>query len=292
MNDIDLQYKKLALEALYNASKKDRTGVGTHASLFPETRIDWCASFTDQNYQDQIPLITTKPVNVSAIGKELAWFIAGRTNIKDLDCKIWDAWAQPDGECGPIYGAQWRGNAQDPTDQLAETLALLKRDPYTRRAIVSAWSPSEISQMALPPCHTLFQFGVSKNVFGEDSLSLHLYQRSADIALGVPFNILSYWLLLKLCATYLDMPAHRLVITYGDLHVYTNHVDKLRKQLERPSASRHVHATISAATHDAFAALVKDKNDRDAFLTLRKELSELRTDFVCPHPAIKYEVAV
>lgn len=292
MNDIDLQYKQLALEALNATWKNDRTGVGTHSSTFPDSRIDWSASFTDQNSENLIPLITTKPVNISAIGKELAWFIAGRTNTKDLDCKIWDAWAQTDGECGPIYGAQWRGNAQDPTDQLAETLALLKRDRYTRRAIISAWSPSEISKMALPPCHTLFQFGVSKNVFGDDALSLHLYQRSADIALGVPFNILSYWLLLKLCANYLDMPAHRLVITYGDLHVYSNHAEKLRKQLERKSSTRNVYATISAAAHDAFAAIVKDKHDRDAFLALRKELSELRTDFVCPHPAIRYEVAV
>ncbi|UOF82265.1 thymidylate synthase [Caudoviricetes sp.] len=292
MRFIDTQYAHLVLDALGVSARSDRTGVGTHSSLFPSYRIDWNPSLASATPQDQIPLITTKPVNISAIGKELAWFIAGRTNTKDLDCKIWDAWAQPDGECGPIYGAQWRGNAQDPTDQLAETLALLKRDRYTRRAIISAWSPSEISKMALPPCHTLFQFGVSEDPDQQEALSLCLYQRSADLALGVPFNIVSYWLLLKLCATYLDMPAYRLVINYGDLHVYKNHAEKLRTQISRKLSLCNVHAPLSDAVHDAFAALIVDKNDHDAFLTLRKELSELRTDFVCPHPVIKYEVAV
>lgn len=198
----------------------DRTGVGTISVFAPASNFTWDSG-------DGIaPVITLKHLNVTAVAKELAWFIHGHTNIQTLGCGIWDAWARPDGECGPIYGAQWRGTHGGP-DQVRWALKLIEANPTTRQAVVNSWNPTDISSMVLPPCHTLYQFKVVRG-----RLDLQLYQRSADLGLGVPFNILSYYWLQHLCAAYLGRPPGVLTIVYGDLHIYNNHEEALSKLVD------------------------------------------------------------
>ena len=205
--------------------KHDRTGVGTKSIFGHQMRF---------NLNDGFPLLTTKKVFIRGIIHELLWFIAGDTNIKyllDNNVHIWDEWADENGDLGPVYGHQWRSwSAPDgrKIDQLKNVIETIKHNPDSRRMIVTAWNPGEVDEMALPPCHCLFQFYVA-NV----KLSLQLYQRSADIFLGVPFNIASYALLLQMMAQVTGLRAGDFVHTLGDAHIYLNHLDQVHLQLTR-----------------------------------------------------------
>ncbi len=227
-------YLKLVQKILdHGESKTDRTGTGTRSIFGEQLRFD---------LRDGFPLITTKKVLFDAIVHELVWFIKGATNINDgllPHTKIWNDWANENGELGPIYGYQWRqwphfkqdqnGQYQKQSiDQLKNAISLIKTNPDSRRIIVSAWNVSDIDKMALPPCHSFFQFYVCNGY-----LDLQLYQRSADIALGVPFNIASYALLLMLVAQECQLTPRYFVHTFGDAHIYDNHINGLQEQLTR-----------------------------------------------------------
>ena len=205
--------------------RDDRTGTGTLGVFGHQMRFDLEAGF---------PLVTTKKLHVKSIIHELLWFLSGDTNIRYLrenGVRIWDEWADENGDLGPIYGRQWRSwPAPDgrPIDQIAQLMEGLKRDPYSRRHIVSAWNPAEIGEMALPPCHCLFQFHVANG-----RLSCQLYQRSADIFLGVPFNIASYALLTMMAAQVTGLRPGAFIHTFGDAHLYLNHLEQADIQLAR-----------------------------------------------------------
>lgn len=232
-------YLELVEDVLENGVvRHDRTGVGTKASFGRQLRFDLRAGF---------PICTTKKVRYKSVVRELLWLLSGSTNVKDLHpCKIWDAWADENGDLGPVYGAQWRnfggrsvldpGQVQDSQtqgiDQISGVIRSLKEHPYSRRHIVSAWNPVDLEEMALPPCHAFFQFFVHEDN-GQKYLSCQLYQRSADLALGVPFNIASYATLTHMIAQQAGMVPYEFVHTFGDVHIYLNHVDGLREQLER-----------------------------------------------------------
>ena len=220
------QYLELLQHIMDNGHvKSDRTGTGTKSVFGYQMRFDLSEGF---------PLLTTKKVHLRSIIYELLWFIKGDTNIKylhDHKVTIWDEWADADGNLGPVYGHQWRSwPAPDgrTIDQLSQVLDSLKRSPDSRRHIVSAWNPAEVDQMALPPCHTLFQFYVA-----DGRLSCQLYQRSADVFLGVPFNIASYALLTMMVAQECGYTPGDFVHTFGDVHIYLNHFDQVREQLSR-----------------------------------------------------------
>lgn len=211
----------------HGAPRADRTGVGTRAVFGAQTRFDLRAGF---------PLLTTKRVHLKSVIYELLWFLRGDTNVRWLrehGVTIWDEWADPaTGDLGRVYGAQWRdwrGPAGRRVDQIADMVAQIKKDPHSRRLVVCAWNPGELPDMALPPCHALFQFFVG----GDGTLSCQLYQRSADIFLGVPFNIASYALLTMMVAQVCDLGPGEFVHTFGDLHLYENHVEQARLQLSR-----------------------------------------------------------
>lgn len=205
--------------------KSDRTGTGTRSIFGYQMRFDLEAGF---------PLLTTKKVHLKSIIYELLWFIKGDTNIKYLNehgVTIWDEWADEDGNLGPVYGHQWRSwpdGKGGEIDQLAIVLDSIKNNPDSRRHIVSAWNVAEVNSMALPPCHTLFQFYVA-----DGKLSCQLYQRSADVFLGVPFNIASYALLTMMMAQVCGLKPGEFVHTLGDAHIYLNHLDQVATQLER-----------------------------------------------------------
>lgn len=209
----------------HGAEKSDRTGTGTRSVFGHQMRFDLSAGF---------PLVTTKKLHLKSIIYELLWFLRGETNIaylKEHGVRIWDDWADERGELGPVYGAQWRSwPAADGStvDQIAWVVEEIKRNPDSRRLIVSAWNISEIPKMALPPCHLLFQFYVA-----EGRLSCQLYQRSADIFLGLPFNIASYALLTLMMAQVCDLEPGDFVISLGDCHLYSNHFEQARLQLAR-----------------------------------------------------------
>jgi thymidylate synthase len=205
--------------------KTDRTGTGTLSVFGHQMRFDLSQGF---------PLVTTKKLHVKSIIVELLWFLSGATNIAYLkahNVSIWDEWADPEGELGPVYGKQWRSwsasNGQA-IDQISEAVATLKTNPDSRRIIVSAWNPADIPQMALAPCHCLFQFYVA-----DGKLSCQLYQRSADIFLGVPFNIASYALLTMMMAQVTGLKPGDFVHTFGDAHLYLNHIEQADLQLTR-----------------------------------------------------------
>jgi thymidylate synthase len=206
-------------------SKADRTGTGTLSVFGHQMRFD---------LRDGFPLVTTKKLHVKSIIHELIWFLAGDTNtsyLKRHGVRIWDEWADEQGDLGPVYGKQWRSwTAPDGStiDQISEVLSTLKRDPNSRRLIVSAWNPADIPRMALAPCHCLFQFYVA-----EGRLSCQLYQRSADVFLGVPFNIASYALLTMMMAHVADLEPGDFVHTFGDAHLYLNHMEQANAQIER-----------------------------------------------------------
>ena len=205
--------------------KTDRTGTGTKSVFGHQLRCD---------LKDGFPLLTTKKLHLKSIIYELLWFLRGDTNVHYLQehgVRIWNEWADENGELGPVYGHQWRSwpDYQGGTiDQIQNVVDMIKHHPDSRRMIVSAWNVAEVDSMALPPCHTLFQFYVA-----DDTLSLQLYQRSADIFLGVPFNIASYALLLQMMAQVTGLKAGTFVHTFGDAHIYTNHFEQVQLQLTR-----------------------------------------------------------
>ncbi len=206
--------------------RKDRTGTGTLSKFGLQARY---------NLQKGFPLLTTKKVHLRSIIYELLWFLKGDTNVKYLQenkVSIWNEWADSKGYLGPIYGQQWRSwkvSSQKSVDQVAQVISQIKKDPTSRRLIVSAWNVSDLDQMALPPCHTLFQFYVDD--LGQ--LSCQLYQRSADLFLGVPFNIASYSLLTMMIAQVCDLTPGEFVHTLGDAHIYSNHLPQVKLQLSR-----------------------------------------------------------
>ena len=208
--------------------RTDRTGTGTLALFGAQARY---------RLADGFPLVTTKKVHLRSILHELLWFIKGDTNIRYLQengVTIWDEWADQNGDLGPVYGAQWRawpGPDGTSIDQIAQVIQQIKTTPDSRRHIVSAWNPAQIGGMALPPCHSLFQFFVDQ---GDGTLSCQLYQRSADLFLGVPFNIASYALLTLMIAQVTGLKPGDFVHTFGDLHLYQNHLDQVQEQLSRP----------------------------------------------------------
>ena len=209
----------------HGVEKSDRTGTGTLSTFGYQMRFDLDKGF---------PLLTTKKLHTRSIVAELLWFIQGSTNIKWLHeqgVTIWDEWADPDGELGPIYGYQWRSwptRSGDHIDQLAAVINSIKSTPDSRRHIVSAWNVADLPEMALPPCHVMFQFYVAQG-----RLSCQLYQRSADVFLGVPFNIASYALLTQMVAQVCGLEVGDFVHTLGDAHLYLNHLDQARLQLSR-----------------------------------------------------------
>lgn len=219
-------YLDLLQHILDNGTDKtDRTGTGTRSVFGYQLRYDLSQGF---------PLVTTKKVHLKSIIYELLWFLKGDTNIKYLNdngVTIWDEWADENGDLGPVYGAQWRswhGADGKVIDQISEVIDQIKKNPDSRRLIVSAWNVAEIPDMALAPCHALFQFYVA-----DGKLSLQLYQRSADVFLGVPFNIASYALLLMMVAQVCDLKIGDYVHTFGDVHIYNNHFEQVKKQLSR-----------------------------------------------------------
>ena len=205
--------------------KDDRTGTGTLSVFGHQMRFDLRSGF---------PMVTTKKLHTRSIIHELLWFLSGDTNVAYLNenkVTIWDEWAGADGDLGPVYGAQWRSwptPSGDTVDQISQVVETLRRDPDSRRIIVSAWNVAELDKMALAPCHCLFQFHVA-----DGRLSCQLYQRSADIFLGVPFNIASYALLTHMVAQQTDLKVGDFIWTGGDCHLYLNHLDQARQQLER-----------------------------------------------------------
>ncbi len=247
--------------------KPDRTGTGIRSVFGHQMRFDLREGF---------PLVTTKEVHLKSIIHELLWFLAGDTNIaylKENKVRIWDEWADENGDLGPVYGYQWR-SWPDPkggkVDQISKLVRGIKENPYSRRHIVSAWNPAQVDEMALPPCHTLFQFYVA-----EGRLSCQLYQRSADTFLGVPFNIASYALLTMMVAQVCDLEPGDFVHTFGDAHVYSNHFEQVKEQLSR--------------TPGKLPTMHIDPEVRDIF-SFRYEDFELR-DYH-PQPRIKAPVAV
>ena len=223
---VDRQYEDLLAEILeHGTPKSDRTGTGTHSLFGKQLRYDLAAGF---------PLITTKRVHLKSLAYELLWFLRGDGNARWLQehgVTIWDEWAADDGSLGPVYGVQWRSWPTPDgrhVDQVAQVLETLRRDPDSRRMVVSAWNVGELDAMALAPCHAMFQLYVA-----DATLSLHIYQRSADMFLGVPFNIASYALLTHMFAQQAGLRVGELVWTGGDCHVYDNHVAQVREQLTR-----------------------------------------------------------
>jgi len=247
--------------------KEDRTGTGTLSVFGYQMRFDLSAGF---------PALTTKKVHLRSIIHELLWFLKGDTNIRylrDNGVSIWDEWANDNGDLGPVYGYQWRSwpaaNGEH-IDQISQVLEQIRNNPDSRRIIVSAWNVGEINNMALPPCHAFFQFYVA-----EGKLSCQLYQRSADIFLGVPFNIASYALLTMMVAQVTGLKAGDFVHTLGDAHLYSNHLEQVRTQLQRETRSLPV---------------MKIDPDVDDLFAFRFEDFEL-VDYD-PHPHIKAPVAV
>ncbi len=226
------QYLDLLKHILHTGTEKtDRTGTGTKSVFGYQMRFD---------LQNGFPLVTTKKVHLKSIVHELLWFLKGETNIaylKENNVKIWDEWADSDGELGPVYGKQWRswsvassgeGEEAKVIDQITELIDQIKKNPDSRRLIVSAWNVAELSKMALMPCHTIFQFYIA-----DGKLSCQLYQRSADVFLGVPFNIASYALLTLMIAQVCDLQPGEFIHTFGDVHIYNNHTEQVNEQLSR-----------------------------------------------------------
>lgn len=262
------QYHDLLKHLLESGTKKsDRTGTGTLSVFGHQMRF---------NLQDGFPLVTTKKLHTKSIIHELLWFLKGETNIaylKENGVRIWDEWADEDGNLGPVYGYQWRSWPNPDgthTDQIKNLIDGLKKNPDSRRHIVSAWNPSFIDQMALPPCHCLFQFYVA-----DGKLSCQLYQRSCDTFLGVPFNIASYALLTLMIAQVCDLEPGDFVWTGGDVHLYSNHMEQAKLQLTRDLRALPT-LKINPEIKDIFAFKFED-------FTLEN---------YDPHPHIKAEVAV
>jgi thymidylate synthase len=262
------QYENL-LKHIYETGtlKSDRTGTGTKSIFGAQIRF---------NLQDGFPLVTTKKVHLKSIIYELLWFIKGETNtkyLKDNNVSIWDEWATPEGELGPVYGYQWRSwPTQDGghIDQLTELIETIKKNPDSRRMIISAWNVADLSKMALMPCHAFFQFYVA-----DGKLSCQLYQRSADMFLGVPFNIASYALLTMMIAKVCNLELGDFVHTFGDAHIYSNHFEQVELQLSREPRPYPT---------------MKIKGNQETIFDFNYEDFELEN--YNPHPGIKGAVAV
>lgn len=262
------QYEKLLREILEKGVKKDdRTGVGTLSTFGHQLRF---------NLQEGFPLITTKKLHIRSIIIELLWFLRGDTNVKflrDNGVTIWDEWADKSGELGPIYGYQWRSW---PTpdgkhiDQIQQSIETLRNNPNSRRILVSAWNVAEIHKMSIPPCHTFFQFFVADN-----KLSCQMYQRSADMFLGVPFNIASYALLTIMIAQVCGYEPHEFIHTFGDTHIYLNHLDQVRLQLGREPRP--------------YPKIVVNKAVKNIFDFKYEDFEFVGYN---PHPAIKAPIAI
>jgi thymidylate synthase len=262
------QYLDLLQHILDKGTRKeDRTGTGTRSVFGYQMRFDLAAGF---------PLVTTKKVHLKSIIHELLWFLKGETNIrylKENGVSIWDEWADADGNLGPVYGSQWRSW---PTpdgghiDQIAQLIRQIKQNPDSRRLIVSAWNVAEINHMKLPPCHAFFQFYVA-----EGKLSCQLYQRSADVFLGVPFNIASYALLTMMVAQVCNLALGEFIWTGGDTHLYLNHLEQTQLQLSREPRPLPV-MRLNPAIHSIFEFSYDD----------------FKLESYNPHPAIKAPVAV
>ena len=262
------QYHELLQHILESGvDKGDRTGTGTRSVFGYQMRFDLTAGF---------PLVTTKKLHWKSIAHELIWFLRGDTNVKylqDHGVSIWDEWADANGDLGPVYGKQWRSwESMDGQviDQMVWVVNEIKRNPNSRRLIVSAWNVAELPQMALMPCHALFQFYVANG-----KLSCQLYQRSADVFLGVPFNIASYALLTMMIAHVTNLELGEFVHTLGDAHLYSNHLDQAKLQLEREPRSLP-RVTINPGVTDLFAFRFED----------------LLLEEYDPHPRIKAPIAV
>ena len=262
------QYHDLLRHILAHGTQKhDRTGTGTLSCFGYQMRFDWGAGF---------PLLTTKKVHLKSVLVELLWFLRGDTNIaylKEHGVRIWDEWADADGNLGPVYGAQWRSwrKADGSTiDQITDVIERIRRDPDSRRLVVSAWNVGELAEMKLPPCHALFQFWVA-----DGRLSCQLYQRSADLFLGVPFNIASYAALTLMVAQVCDLQPGEFIHTLGDAHIYSNHVEQVRTQLARaPRSLPRLHLEPSVRSIFDF------------------RYEHFRLEGYDPHPAIQASVAV
>ena len=262
------QYLDLCRTVLEKGTEKgDRTGTGTISTFGHQMRFD---------LQEGFPLLTTKKLSLKAIIHELLWFLKGDTNIKYLqehNVKIWNEWADSDGNLGPVYGSQWRswGTADGRViDQISQVIEQIKTNPNSRRLIVSAWNVGQLEDMALPPCHAFFQFYVS-----DGRLSCQLYQRSADVFLGVPFNIASYALLTMMVAQVCDLEPGEFVHTFGDVHIYRNHLEQVKLQLTREPHPLPV-MKLNKEVRDIFAFKYED-------FTLENYTA---------HPHIKGEVSV
>ena len=262
------QYLDLLSQVLHKGAKKpDRTGTGTLSVFGRQLRFALV---------DEFPLLTTKKLHLKSIILELLWFLRGDTNVKWLQKRgvsIWDEWADANGELGPVYGYQWRhwrtSDGRE-IDQIMNLVESIRKKPDSRRHIVSAWNPADVDRMALPPCHALFQFYVA-----DGKLSCQMYQRSADLFLGVPFNIASYALLTQMVAQVTGLQASEFVLTLGDAHLYLNHLDQAREQLSR--APRPLpRMKLNPQVQDLFAFNYED-------FTL---------EGYEPHPAIKAPIAV
>ncbi len=262
------QYLDLVRHVLdHGARKSDRTGTGTLSVFGYQMRFDLATGF---------PLLTTKKLHLRSILYELLWFLAGETNVRQLNenkVTIWDEWADANGDLGPVYGQQWRSwQTADgrSIDQIASVIAEVKRNPDSRRLVVSAWNVGDLEKMALAPCHALFQFYAA-----EGRLSCQLYQRSADVFLGVPFNIASYALLTMMMAQVCDLAPGEFVHTFGDAHLYLNHLDQAREQLTRdprPLPQMKINPEIRSIFEFRFGDFTLENYD--------------------PHPSIKAPIAV
>ncbi|HET9827136.1 MAG TPA: thymidylate synthase [Nocardioidaceae bacterium] len=254
------------------AVKNDRTGTGTRSVFGHQMRFDLSQGF---------PLVTTKKVHTRSVFAELLWFLRGDTNVtwlQDRGVTIWDEWADDNGDLGPVYGYQWRSWPTpdgEHVDQIAQVVESIRRDPDSRRHLVSAWNVADIPQMALPPCHALFQFYVAPAPDGPGRLSCQLYQRSADVFLGVPFNIASYALLTHMVAAVTGLDPGDFVHTLGDAHLYANHLEQARLQLTREPRPLPTLRLDPAVT------------ELDGF-----DLEHISLDGYQPHPGITAPIAV
>ena len=262
------QYLSLLSDVLENGVKKaDRTGTGTLSVFGRQIRVDLSMGF---------PLLTTKKVFLKGVIYELLWFLRGESNIKylvDHNVHIWDEWADSHGNLGPVYGVQWRkwktGDGKL-IDQISDLINQIKKNPFSRRLVVSAWNPSDVDKMALPPCHTMFQFYIADN-----KLSCQLYQRSADLFLGVPFNIASYSLLTMMIAQVCKLDLGDFVHTFGDVHIYLNHQAQVKEQLTRKPRNLPI-MKINPEVRNIFKFNYED----------------FQLHNYDPHPAIKAPIAV
>lgn len=262
------QYESLLRHVNENGiEKKDRTGVGTKSIFGYQMRF---------NLQEGFPLITTKKLHLKSIIHELLWFLRGDQNIKylhDNGVTIWDEWADENGNLGPVYGSQWRSWPKPDgghIDQIAQIINMIKKNPDSRRILVSAWNVAEIENMKLPPCHVIFQFYVA-----EGKLSCQMYQRSADMFLGVPFNIASYALLTMMVAQVCDLEAYEFIHTFGDTHIYLNHMEQVNLQLSREPRP--------------YPKMIINKDVKDIFSFT---YDDFKLEEYNPYPSIKAPIAV